>query len=105
MVGWLQVTPEGSEIKRADMRPEQPPDIDPMDTTLDHWKAVGICGQTDAGPVPLSWQELQSYAALSWGEKPAIFWETLRGMSVAYVNALNDKSPLSIAPINRGRND
>jgi len=104
MVGWLQVTPEGSEIKRADMRSEQPPEIDPIDSTLDHWRSLGICGQGDAGPAPLSWAELRSYASLSGGEKPAIFWETLRGMSVAYVNALNDKSPLSIAPINRGHN-
>lgn len=105
MVGWLQVTPEGSEIKRSQIRPEQLPDVDPADSTLDHWTALGLCAFGMNGPDPLPWQELRSYAALSGGAKPAIFWETLRGMSVAYANELGDKSPLSIAPINRGLND
>lgn len=105
MVGWLQVTPEGSEIKRSQMRPERLPDVDPAEGTLEHWSALGLCAYGMNGPEPLTWQELQSYAALSVGGKPAIFWETLRGMSVAYVNELSNKSPLSIAPINRGRND
>lgn len=105
MAGWLQVVPEGANLRRSETRAETLPVLDPAETAAEHWRAAGICGQGFSGPVPLTWQDLLAYATLSGLKKPAIFWEVLRDMSLAYVSALNDTSPLSTAPINRGKND
>ena len=103
MVGWLSVTPDGSEIQRRDMSPHGLPEIDPAESIIDDWRDLGLCGSGMNGPLALTWLEVDAYARLQGGEKPAIFWATLREMSVAYVNAINDTSPLSIPPIKRGK--
>jgi hypothetical protein len=81
----------------ADM--PEPPD---NETLPEVWAEAGFFSfRVDGTPAPLSWSELQAFAAMSGVNLPPILWRTVRAMSAAYVAALNDDNPLSIRPSER----
>lgn len=106
MLGWLQATPNGAKQSRSQTSIYRLPELPIAETTHEYWSEAGFChAGADGALSPLAWQELKAFGELSAGARCAMFWETVRAMSQAYVNGLNDKSPLSIPPILRGSDD
>lgn len=103
-LGWLSATPDGSKEPRYKYisgvgLPEIPPD----DEVCELWQRSGMSSNGGlSGPSPLTWLEIDAFARLRGVSYHAIIWDTLRDMSVAYVEALGDKNPLSIPPEHRG---
>lgn len=103
-MAWLAVTPDGSkEPRHKYIQGVELPELPIEEDTHELWSSAGMYSQAgDGSAVPLTWLELDAFARLRGGGESAIVWETVREMSVAYVMALRDTSPLSIPPAHRG---
>lgn len=80
---------------------EKLPELPYTERLADIWQSLGCSGSGVNGPAPFTWQELQAYSATSQRRLQPAEADCLIEMSRAFVAALNDKRPLSIAPMER----
>ncbi len=97
----MLVKPDGADETRLDMFGEKLPDIPATETLHDAWIDLGCANFGFAGPTPLSWVDVAAYSQLTGRALKPCEATCLIEMSRAYVQALNDKNPLSIAPMER----
>ena len=62
---------------------------------------MGRCSQTMNGPAPFEWSEIEAFGRIA---RPLSKIEavTMREMSAAFAAEAGDRSPLRIAPMDRG---
>lgn len=77
------------------------PELPPAERLGDIWLDMGCASGGSWGVSPLSWQEISAYSGLTGTELAPLEAQCLVDMSRAYVQAVNDTNPLSIAPMER----
>ncbi len=80
------------------MHGERFPEISHTERLVDYWRELGYCM---IGPSPFTWGEVAAFASVGGYDISPIEARVLVNMSRAYVAALQDTNPLSIAPMDR----
>ena len=68
---------------------------------VDYWRELGFAMYGAQGVVPFTWQEVAAFAHIGGYDISPIEARALVNMSRAYVAAMQDANPLSIAPMDR----
>lgn len=75
------------------------PELPPTESMHEVWHDLGRHGPRGA----FDWSEIRAYVELTGADLPPFQARTLRDMSQAYADGLADTDPLSVAPMERGR--
>ena len=81
------------------------PEVPYTERLVDYWRELGFAMYGGAGLAPFSWQEVAAFASVGGYDISAIEARALVNMSRAYVAAMQDDNPLSIAPMDRVADD
>ena len=97
----MEVKPEGSEYTRAELKGERLPDLPHTERLADYWRELGFCMYGMGGAMPFTWGEVAAFASVGGYDISAVEARALVNMSRAYVAAMQETDPLSIAPMDR----
>jgi hypothetical protein len=86
---------------RAEVHGVEYPELPTAETVHDWWDDVGRCGLIQGSPIPLTWAELQAFAALSGADLRPYEAKCLVEMSRAYCLEITNTNPLRISPMER----
>jgi hypothetical protein len=83
------------------MHGERLPEVPFAERLVDYWRELGFAMFGGSGPMPFTWQEVAAFASVGGYDISPVEARALVNMSRAYVAAMNDTNPLSIAPMDR----
>lgn len=96
-MGWLSAKPKDFAEQRYETVGIELPEIPPTERLAEVWNELGRTGAEGA----FTWVEIKAYGDLTGVDLSSVECRTLRAMSVAYAEGLQDDNPFSIAPIER----
>jgi hypothetical protein len=83
------------------MKGDRLPEIPHTERLVDYWRELGFAMYGMSGAIPFTWGEVAAFASVGGYDISAVEARALVNMSRAYVTAMQDTNPLSIAPMDR----